>query len=103
MNRRSVSVSAAVGRSQDRRGKRHDHPMKVSFSMLIRILILTRLSSDDYTDDGPVAPGAGSSLWGKLASAAGTLGVDVGKAWATNVAVYAGEGMLFGLNYLQEY
>lgn len=89
-----------VGRS---RGKKTDHPTKVRISIWIHAIILTS-HSDDYPDAGPVAPGAGSSLWGKIASAAGTLGVDVSKAWATNVAVYAGEGVLFGrLQYLQKH
>ena len=85
-----------VGRSQ---GKKTDHPTKVRISIWIHAIILT-----SHSDAGPVAPGAGSSLWGKIASAAGTLGVDVSKAWATNVAVYAGEGVLFGrLQYLQKH
>ena len=97
--------NVGVGKSQDRRGKNTDHPTEVSISILIRAITLTNHSTDDYPDDGSAAPGAGSSLWGRLTSAAGTLGVDVSKAWATNVAVYAGEGMLFlfeRLYYLQK-
>jgi len=46
---------------------------------------------DENIDDPSSTTGAGYTLWSRLASAAGTLGVDVGKAWATNVAVRSGE------------
>jgi len=42
-------------------------------------------------EDPLVTTGAGHNLWGRIASAAGTLGVDVGRAWTTNVAVRSGE------------
>jgi len=47
--------------------------------------------NDENTDDTSSTTGAGYTLWSRLASAAGTLGVDVGKAWVTNVAVRSGE------------
>lgn len=37
--------------------------------------------------------GAGYTLWSRLASAAGTLGLDVNKSWAINVTVHSGEGV----------
>ncbi|KAJ6596848.1 hypothetical protein DFH09DRAFT_102929 [Mycena vulgaris] len=36
-------------------------------------------------------PGDGYTLWSKVASAAGSLTVNVGKAWATNITTFAGE------------
>lgn len=46
---------------------------------------------EENQGDSVSTTGAGYTLWGRLAAAAGTLGVDVGKAWATNVAVHSGE------------
>lgn len=49
-------------------------------------------SFEEHDSEDPVpTTGVGYTLWGRLASAAGTLGVDVGKAWSTNVIVQAGE------------
>jgi len=48
-------------------------------------------SSEEDREDPLATTGAGHNLWSRLASAAGTLGVDVGKAWTTNVAVRSGE------------
>jgi len=45
----------------------------------------------DGREDSELATGIGYTLWGRLASAAGNLGVDVSKAWATNIAVHSGE------------
>lgn len=42
-------------------------------------------------EDSTLTAGVGSILWSRLASAAGTLGVDVGKAWATNITMHSGE------------
>ncbi|KAJ7109334.1 hypothetical protein C8R44DRAFT_284451 [Mycena epipterygia] len=36
-------------------------------------------------------PGDGYTLWSKVASAASSLTVNVGKAWATNITTFAGE------------
>ncbi|KAJ7709947.1 hypothetical protein B0H17DRAFT_1155792 [Mycena rosella] len=36
-------------------------------------------------------PGDGFTLWSKVASAAGSLTVNVSKAWATNITTFAGE------------
>ena len=36
-------------------------------------------------------PGFGSSLWSRVAAAAGNLSVSVTKAWETNVAYVSGE------------
>jgi len=44
-----------------------------------------------YEADREDTSGAGSTLWGRLASAAGTLGIDVNKAWATNITAASGE------------
>jgi hypothetical protein len=50
-----------------------------------------------FTDDdrkvSALVPGVGYTLWSRLASAAGTLGVDVSKAWSANISVHSGEGM----------
>lgn len=50
----------------------------------------TSVDEDDTKTQKP-EPGFGSSLWGRVAAAAGTLTVSVSKAWETNVAVYNGE------------
>jgi len=42
-------------------------------------------------EDSTLATSVGSALWGRLAFAVGTLGVDVGKAWTTNITVNSGE------------
>lgn len=86
-NRRSQSV----GRFLSHRGKIHIPP-KV-FLPLSELLTpcLNRGTAD--REDPVATTGAGHNLWSRLASAAGTLGVDVGKAWTTNVAVRSGEGM----------
>jgi len=45
----------------------------------------------EFEQEESTASGFGSSLWSRVASAAGTLTVNVGKAWATNVTTFAGE------------
>lgn len=51
---------------------------------------------DTYNDDAQqeeasAGPAPGASLWDRLASAAGSLTVSVGQAWATNVSLQSGE------------
>jgi len=49
-------------------------------------------SSEEHDSEDPATTtGVGYTLWSRLASAAGTLGVDVGKAWSTDIVVQAGE------------
>ncbi|KIM80707.1 hypothetical protein PILCRDRAFT_821957 [Piloderma croceum F 1598] len=55
---------------------------------------LTRQDSRSYEEnreDSTFTTGVGYALWSRLASVAGTLSVDVGKAWATNVAIDSSE------------
>lgn len=49
------------------------------------------LSADlaERTDTGT---GDGYTVWSRVATAASTLTISVGKAWASNIATYAGEG-----------
>lgn len=57
--------------------------------------MLTRASHhiEEGREDSTHAASVGSVMWGRLASVVGTLGVDVGKALATNITVNSGEGM----------
>ena len=42
-----------------------------------------------------VAPGFGSSLWSRVAEAAGNLTVNVSRAWEANITKYSGEGVCY--------
>ncbi|TFY67296.1 hypothetical protein EVG20_g3990 [Dentipellis fragilis] len=64
------------GWSKDRRPVREERPMS---------------PEEDYVEEEPVTPGHGASLWTRMAEAASTLTVSVGKAWATNIPAYSGE------------
>lgn len=46
-------------------------------------------------DDQRVAPGFGSSLWGRVAIVAGNLTVSVSRAWEANITASSGEGAGF--------
>ncbi|KZP24853.1 hypothetical protein FIBSPDRAFT_1041965 [Athelia psychrophila] len=46
--------------------------------------------SQDYNNDAPIS-GHGQTLWERLANAAGTLNIDVGKAWVATLTVQPGE------------
>ncbi|KAF7304848.1 hypothetical protein MKEN_01198900 [Mycena kentingensis (nom. inval.)] len=50
----------------------------------------SRAETPPQDDDAP-EEGEGFTLWSKVASAASTLTVNVGKAWSQNVATFAGE------------
>ncbi len=54
------------------------------------------MTNEEMKDDMPekLAPGFGSSLWSRVAAAAGSLTVNVSKAWQANVATYNGEGKI---------
>ncbi|KAF9264716.1 hypothetical protein L218DRAFT_957921 [Marasmius fiardii PR-910] len=68
--------------------------------MIIRVDFLYR-SNPPFTygvnvDDGfaqATADGYGWTIWSRVATAAGSLTVNVSKAWASNIVTYAGEGM----------
>ena len=45
--------------------------------------------------DAKVAPGFGSSLWSRVAEAAGNLTVSVSRAWEANIIKHSGEGMIY--------
>jgi hypothetical protein len=69
--------------------------MKVCLVLLfVATPLIARHTSENHED------GVASTLWSRLASAAGTLGVDVGKAWATNVAIHSSEGLPINRNYI---
>jgi hypothetical protein len=52
-------------------------------------------SLEDELDKSTSGTGDGYTIWSRVATAASTMTVSVGKAWATNVTAFAGEGRLF--------
>jgi len=60
------------------------------------ISVLFRPHVEHVHEEGPgTTAGVGYTIWSRLATAAGTLSVDVSKAWAVNVALASGEGMSY--------
>lgn len=57
------------------------------------VLTLTYLVDYAEPNEGVQATaGYGSSIWNRVASAAGSLAINVNLSWASNIASYAGEG-----------
>lgn len=46
-------------------------------------------------EDSSATDGVGYTLWSRLATAAGTLSLDVSNAWAANATLTSGEGMSY--------
>lgn len=73
-----------------------NHTTVHTLQLLIRSRILNGIYLDDVSYE-PDTSGVGYTLWSRVAAAAGSLTVNVSKAWAVNVTHEAGEGEQIGL------
>lgn len=85
------SLSNASSSSSSRAGSGYTSPA-TSFDEYDQEDKYEEGEEDSPAEAKPVPPGFGSSLWGRLALAAGSLSINVSKAWDSNASVSSGEG-----------
>lgn len=85
------SIGTSTSSTSSEPSSLQSHPSYASSSTS-----LEDMTNEEMKDDMPekLAPGFGSSLWSRVAAAAGSLTVNVSKAWQANVATYNGEGKI---------
>ena len=84
----SIDTTSSVSSSSNSSRLSEDRPSSI-----------TSFEDEDesYQEDEPkkLAPGFGSSLWSRVAAAAGGLTVSVSKAWETGVVAASGESACY--------